>query len=92
MASDLLSESAPAQVVEEVRAMLSEFHPARVRLMAHTFAEADLRDVLQRIDVPTLLLYGDKDVRSPLNVAEDRHARFPRRGLWSWPVSVISAT
>lgn len=77
----LLSESAPAQVVDEVRAMLSEFHPAGVRLMAHAFAEADLRDVLPRIDVPTLLLYGDKDVRSPLNVADDLHAKIPASRL-----------
>jgi len=27
--------------------------------------------------VPTLLLYGDKDVRSPLHIAEALHARIP---------------
>lgn len=45
--------------------------------MAHAFAEADLRDVLPRIGVPTLLLYGDSDPPSPLNVAEDLHAKIP---------------
>jgi pimeloyl-ACP methyl ester carboxylesterase len=49
--------------------------------MARSFAEADIRDVLPRIDVPTLLLYGDKDVRSPLNVAEDHHATIPASRL-----------
>ena len=34
-------------------------------------------DVLPEIDVPTLLLYGDADQRSPLAVAEDLHARIP---------------
>ena len=29
----------------------------------------DVRDVLPRLDVPTLLLYGDRDVRAPLTVA-----------------------
>lgn len=77
----LLSESAPAEVVDEARAMLSEFHPAGVRVMAHASAEADLHDVLPRIDVPTLLLYGDKDVRSPLNVAEDLHTKIPASRL-----------
>ena len=40
-------------------------------------AEADLRDVLPRIDVATLLLYGEHDVRSPLPVAEALHAAIP---------------
>jgi pimeloyl-ACP methyl ester carboxylesterase len=31
--------------------------------------------------LPTLLLYGDKDVRSPLGVAEDLHARIPASRL-----------
>ncbi len=45
--------------------------------MARSLGEADLRDVLPRIDVPTLLLYGDEDVRAPMNVAEDLHAAIP---------------
>jgi len=58
-----------------------EFHPAGLRANARAFAEADLRDVLPRIGVPTLLLYGDKDVGAPLNVAQDLHARIPRSRL-----------
>jgi pimeloyl-ACP methyl ester carboxylesterase len=65
----LFAASPPAAVVEEVAAIMREFHPAGLRVMAHAFAEADLRDVLPRIDVPTLLLYGDADQRSPLSVA-----------------------
>jgi pimeloyl-ACP methyl ester carboxylesterase len=57
--------------------MMSEFHPAGYRAMARGLAEADLRDVLPRIDVPTLLLYGDADRRSPSSVAQDLHARTP---------------
>jgi pimeloyl-ACP methyl ester carboxylesterase len=49
------------------------------------FAEHDLRDVLPGIEVPTLLLYGDKDVRSPLNVAEELHAKIPRSRLVVMP-------
>jgi len=33
--------------------------------------------VLARIDVPTLLLYGDVDQRSPLAVGETLHAAIP---------------
>ena len=36
-----------------------------------------MREVLPRIAVPTLLVYGDRDRRSALSVAEDLHARIP---------------
>ena len=39
-----------------------------------TFAEADLRDVLPRIDVPTLLLCGEDDVRAPRPVWKALHS------------------
>jgi pimeloyl-ACP methyl ester carboxylesterase len=45
--------------------------------MLHSMAEADLRDVLSRIEVPTLLLYGDVDSRSPLTIGEALHAAIP---------------
>jgi pimeloyl-ACP methyl ester carboxylesterase len=77
----LFAASPPAAVVEEVAAIMREFHPAGLRVMAHAFAEADLRDVLPRIDVPTLLLYGDADQRSPLSVAEALHATIPHSTL-----------
>jgi pimeloyl-ACP methyl ester carboxylesterase len=77
----LFTESAPTELIDEVVAIMSEFHPAGVRAMALAFAEADLRDVLPSINVPTLLLYGDADVRSPLNVAEDLPARIPTSRL-----------
>jgi pimeloyl-ACP methyl ester carboxylesterase len=73
----LLPESAPAGLVDEFAAIMSDFHPAGLRASSRAFAEADLRDVLHRITVPTLLLYGDKDVRAPLHVGEDLHAKIP---------------
>jgi len=70
----MFSESVSKETTDEFAATVSEFHPAGLRVMARSFAEADLRDVLPRISVPTLLLYGDKDVRAPLHVAEELHA------------------
>jgi pimeloyl-ACP methyl ester carboxylesterase len=35
---------------------------------------ADLRDVVPRVAVPTLLLCGDQDVRAPSNVRRELHA------------------
>jgi pimeloyl-ACP methyl ester carboxylesterase len=58
--------------------MMLEVRPAGMRPMVQGFAEADLRAVLPHIQVPTLLLYGDADQRSPLEVvAGDLHDRIP---------------
>jgi len=69
----LLTSSAPAALIAEVVAIMSDFHPPGYQTVAQAFAEADLRSVLPRIMLPTLLLWGDEDVRSPLAVAEQLH-------------------
>jgi len=56
---------------------MSRFHPVGLRLMARSLAEADLRDVLRDIDVPTLVIHGSEDVRAPREVAEALHAAIP---------------
>lgn len=81
----MFSESVSKETVNEFAANASEFHPAGLRAMARSIAEADLRDVLPRIDVPTLLLYGDRDARAPLSVAEDLHAAIPSSELVIMP-------
>ena len=41
-------------------------------------ATADLRELLPRIDVPTLLIWGEQDLRSPPeSVARQFHASIP---------------
>jgi pimeloyl-ACP methyl ester carboxylesterase len=69
----MFSEGTPPESVDEFGATMLAFHPAGFRAMARASAE-DLRDVLPDIRVPTLLLYGDKDVRAPLAIAENLHA------------------
>jgi pimeloyl-ACP methyl ester carboxylesterase len=81
----LFTETAPQELIDEAVAMMSEFHPAGLRAMVRAFAEADLRAVLPQIDVPTLLLYGDADLRSPLAVAEDLHVKIPASTLVVMP-------
>lgn len=54
----LLTEAAPPEMVEEVKYLMSGVRPVANETMLHAMAEADLSDVLPRIDVPTLLLYG----------------------------------
>jgi pimeloyl-ACP methyl ester carboxylesterase len=63
---------APA-AVERFTDSVRAFHPRGFRAMARASAE-DLRPALPTIDVPTLLVYGDRDVRAPLAVAEHLHA------------------
>ena len=48
--------------------MMRDFRPTCVRPAVTALGAADLRDVLTTIAVPTLLIYGDADVRSPADV------------------------
>jgi pimeloyl-ACP methyl ester carboxylesterase len=73
----LLTESASQELVDEVAGMMYDFHPAGMRTAAHALGPVDLRRVLPTITVPTLLLYGDADVRSPVTVAEELHSQIP---------------
>jgi pimeloyl-ACP methyl ester carboxylesterase len=68
----MFSEGTPPAAVDEFREAMLRTHPAGFRAMARAAAE-DLRDALPHIDVPTLVLYGDEDVRAPPTVAEHLH-------------------
>jgi pimeloyl-ACP methyl ester carboxylesterase len=72
---------ASPEASEVLRRAMSESRPVAARAMARALAEADLRDALPSIDVPTLLVHGDADERSPLSVARDLHRRLPRSRL-----------
>ena len=54
--------------------MRENIRPATIRAAGHIGAETDLRPVLPTIDVPTLVLHGEADARSPLANAEALHA------------------
>ena len=62
---------------EELARIMSDFHPLGFRLMATALARADTRDLLPTIRVPTLLVWGDADARSPLTVAHQMHDAIP---------------
>lgn len=65
----MFSKTMPGETVDDFRASMQAFHPQGFRAMARASAE-DVRDVLPRVEVPTLLVYGDRDARAPLAVAE----------------------
>jgi pimeloyl-ACP methyl ester carboxylesterase len=78
----MFSDAAPADRVEEFAAgAVRAFRPAGFRTMAAAMAEADLRDVLPQVDVPTVVLHADQDVRSPRYVAVALHAAIPNSRL-----------
>jgi len=81
----LLSDSAPPEHTEAVRKMLLDFHPAGARTMLHAMATCDLRAMLGTVDVPTLLVHGERDVRSPLHVATTLHTAIPHSTLTVLP-------
>ncbi|MEO8638526.1 MAG: alpha/beta hydrolase [Chloroflexota bacterium] len=77
MIPTLFPESTPKAMIDGFSTIVAQFHPDGFRTLARSLAEADLRDVLPRIRVPTLLVYGDRDVRASLDVAEALHTAIP---------------
>jgi pimeloyl-ACP methyl ester carboxylesterase len=78
----MFSPTAPAERVEALAAgILRSFRPAGFRTMAIASAEADLRNVLPQVDVPTVVLHADHDVRAPREVAEALSAAIPASHL-----------
>jgi pimeloyl-ACP methyl ester carboxylesterase len=73
----LFDEGASEEVVASVAELMLETRPAGIRAMANAFADADLRDVLPKIDIPTLLIYGEADQRSPVSIGRELHAAIP---------------
>ena len=65
----MFGDSPPQAVRERLAKIMSDFHPIGFRLMAAASAEADTRDILPEVRVPTLLIWGDADKRAPLSVA-----------------------
>lgn len=66
-----------ADLLAELVALGSGTRPIAYRVMGRAFAEADLREVLPRIAVPTLVVQGDADRRCPLEVGQVLQAAIP---------------
>jgi pimeloyl-ACP methyl ester carboxylesterase len=67
---EFFTEAASDDLKEEMAEVVSEFHPLGFRLMAKSSADTDTTDLLPDIGVPTLLVWGDGDRRSPMSIAE----------------------
>jgi pimeloyl-ACP methyl ester carboxylesterase len=73
--------AASRELEDEMSAVVSTFHPAGFRLMAKALADTDTTKLLPSIAVPTLLLWGDGDQRSPLSVADQFRLGIPNARL-----------
>lgn len=79
--SGMLTESAPREMAEQTLALMSGIHPRASLTMLRAMANADLRGILPDIDVPTLVLHGELDARSPLAVGKELHTKIPASKL-----------
>ncbi len=81
----LFSDAMPVEQQTLLAGVMAQIRPAGTRVMARSFAEADLRDALPAIDVPTLILHGDEDTRSPREVGQALHVALRKSTLIVMP-------
>ena len=78
---EMFTSSVAGDVLDEMSTIFAEFHPTGFRLMAKSLAETDTTTLLSTISVPTLILWGDDDRRSPMSIAEQLRTSIPAAEL-----------
>jgi pimeloyl-ACP methyl ester carboxylesterase len=73
----LFAGDPPAEFVPLLEEMAADVRPESMRTALLVMAETDQRDLLPRIAVPTLLIWGELDARSPLTVAHQFENAIP---------------
>ena len=73
----LFAGDPPPEYVLLLDEMAAAVRPNSLRTALPVMAEADQRDLLPRITVPTLLIWGELDARSPLTVARQFEQAIP---------------
>jgi pimeloyl-ACP methyl ester carboxylesterase len=73
----LFAGDPPAEFVPLLEAVAADVRRESLRAQLTIMAEADRNDLLPRIGVPTLLVWGELDVRSPLDVARRFEREIP---------------
>jgi pimeloyl-ACP methyl ester carboxylesterase len=73
----LLSADPPAEALSTLEEMAADVRPDSLRTQLSLSAETDLRDLLPTVAVPTLLVWGEQDARSPLSVARQFERAIP---------------
>ena len=73
----LFAGDPPAELLPLLEEMAADVRPESMRTALGVMAEADQRDLLPQIAVPTLLIWGELDARSPLSVARQFEQAIP---------------
>ena len=73
----LFAEDPPVAFLPLLEEVAAAARPQTLARQVSAMAEADQRDLLPRIAVPTLLLWGELDARSPLAVARQFEQAIP---------------
>jgi pimeloyl-ACP methyl ester carboxylesterase len=84
---EFFTETVSDEVTSAMAAIVFDFHPRGFRLMARSLAENDTTSLLPTIRVPTLLLWGEGDQRSPIEVAERFRDAIPNAELQIIPAA-----
>ena len=77
----LFAGDPPAEFVPLLERMAADVRPNSMKTALLVMAEADQRDLLARVEVPTLLIWGELDGRSPLTVARQFEDAIPSAEL-----------
>ena len=77
----LFAGEPPASAVPLLEAMAAEVRRHSMRTSLSIMAATDLNFVLPTISVPTLLVWGEFDVRSPLRIAHEFGQAIPNATL-----------
>lgn len=77
----LFAGDPPDEAVPLMQAMAAGVRPESMRTALMVMAQADQRDLLPRIAVPTRLIWGELDARSPLGVARQFEDTVPNAEL-----------
>jgi pimeloyl-ACP methyl ester carboxylesterase len=78
---EFFTEGASPALRKEMSEVVSDFHPLGFGLMAKSLADTDTTDLLPNIGVPTLVVWGDEDRRSPMTIAEQFRDSIPNAEL-----------
>lgn len=73
----LFAGDPPAHLVPLLAAISADVRPSTLARQSTLMAEADQSDLLPRVAVPTLLVWGELDARSPLSVARQFDEAIP---------------
>jgi pimeloyl-ACP methyl ester carboxylesterase len=73
---EAFSSNASQTLLDEYAAIMSDFHPVGFRAMSRAVTP-DFREALRIVSVPTLLIWGAEDSRSPVSCGEHMRELIP---------------